>query len=162
MISIMVDRLSPGGLPHYWLPDPWPHRVLFVDSTGQNILQLKGDSKKVCLPEFELCSAVVARSQEAMRLVRIKVLRFMAEFCLAAEIQDGLVLMPMRNEMVLGVDGGYLGSITLSLMVTSPFEAEAEAEAGHEYDWIPREIADMPAFASDMENYLTVMGVMLE
>lgn len=158
MISVKADRLSPGDLPNYTLPDPWPHRVMFVDKTGDKMLELAQGSKRVMIPEFELSSAVVRDSDEALRLVRLKVLQFMADFCVASGLQDGTVLMPVRHEMVLGVRDGCFGCIGFGLMITHPFDAELQ----HTYSWVPQEIHDIAAFAADVENNLTVMGVMLE
>lgn len=158
MITIKADRLSPGDLPNYTLPDAWPHDVLYVDGDGQKMLKLAPNSKRVMIPEFELSSAVVRDSDEALRLVRLKVLQFMADFCVAAGMDEGTVLMPVRHEMVLGVRDGCFGCIGFGLMITHPFDAELQ----HAYSWVPQEIHDIAAFAADVENNLTVIGVMLE
>jgi len=74
------------------------------------------------------------------------------------DMTNGLVLMPIRSDMSINGDEGWIGSTQLCLMITHDFDTFT----GHHYDWIPREIPDIGYFASNLEKMCLVMGVMSE
>jgi len=137
-----------------------------MDDKGKNILQLKKQQRRVTLPGFELFVGPVPTPKEAIRLVHLEVLRFMANFCVTVssmtDMTNGLVLMPIRSDMSINVkrrgEEGWIGSTQLCLMITHDFDTFT----GHHYDWIPREIPDIKYFAANLEKECIVMNVMNE
>lgn len=140
--------------------------MFFIDDKGKSILQLKKQQRRITLPEFELFVGPVPTPKEAIRLVHLEVLRFMANFCIAVssmtDMTNGLVLMPIRSDMSINCDEGWIGSTQLCLMITHDFDTFTGHRVFEYYDWIPREIPDIGYFTSNLEKMCLVMGVMSE
>lgn len=169
MIRVKTDYLSPGSLPVYDFPS-WSHDIFFLDVDGKTIMKFVGPGKsvkRVSVPEFEL-NAEAPSSEEANKKAQMEALRCMANFCLSVDKTDGMVIMPIRNEMVMarpsqtakGARDGYIGILNLGLALSH--DDNPDEEFDNYFPWVPKRIWDIREFARDIENQMFVDGVMAE
>lgn len=148
MIQVKTDLLSGGSIPLYDFPHPWPHDVFLVSEDGESLLKLKFEKKRrVTIPMFEI--GVLSRdAEEAKRLLRLKVLHFLAKVCAALSFREGTVVVPSRGVLIVGGSGPDLNVyVHVGMMLSAGLDAdELNPDEGL---MLPRFIAD----AEEIERY---------
>jgi hypothetical protein len=143
----------------YYFPENWEHPIYFLD--GENVFLTKKGRKHVTLPEFEI-SCEKSSTDDARKDVRRQALKLVVNLCIATSIHDGMVVMPVRNELIIqGPDEKvFIGCMHLGMALTHDDFPE---EKHKNYDsWVPTHIWDVEEFEKNMEQMMCVESVMEE
>lgn len=110
-IRVKSENLGPGNLPIIELEEGWDFPILSVSDSGQEIVQLVPNGRRVCLPTFE-----IAYPQREMCLR--KLLRLVKAMCLHTG-GSGVAYIMIRADYKVKSSGDWLHAIEMAIMFTA-------------------------------------------